>query len=172
VKCVYIATFGQLQTVSGKALGHFGTMKNVTTLFFILFASCTRQSDNFKGRIDTDSTTGLIIKDEQTIARLNKLNFIKEHTLVDNELRMKFVLDSQRINISAYDFSNKLMWQTDPWLDNKLIAYQVKRPVLVHFAFRPNWGTDDKEVIWISYNNTQFGTVDRRTGKFHYMGKD
>jgi hypothetical protein len=97
---------------------------------------------------------------------------IKEYTLVDNDLKMKFVLDSLRINISAYDFSNKLIWRTDPWLDNKLIAYRVKRPLVVYYAFKPNWGTDDKEFIWISYNSTQFGTIDRRTGKFHDMGRD
>lgn len=144
-------------------------MKNITTIFFILFVSCARQSDNVTGQIDPDS---LIIKNEETIARLNKWNLIKEYTLVDNELKMKFVLDSLRMNISAYDFSNKLVWRTDPWRDNKLIAYRVKRPLLVYYSLKANWKDDDKEFIWIGYNSTQFGTVDRRTGKFHYMGKD
>jgi hypothetical protein len=99
-------------------------------------------------------------------------NMIKKDTLVDNELRMRFVLDSLRIRISAYDFSNKLIWSTDPWLDNKLIEYRVKRPVLVYYSLKPNWKEDDKKLIWITYNNSQFGTVDRRTGKFDYMGKD
>ena len=146
-------------------------MKTITALFFILFVSCTQQNNSVKEQIDT-TLTYYIIKDEQTIARLNKLNHIKEYTLVDNNLRMKFVLDSQRINISAYDFSNKLIWRTDPWLDNKLTPYRVKRPLLIYWSFKPNWGPDEKLVLWVSYNSTQFGTVDRRTGKLHYMGRD
>ena len=63
------------------------------------------------------------------IAKLNEghtlRDMIEADTLVDNELRMRFVLDSARINISAYDFSNNLVWSVDPWLANKLIEYRL-----------------------------------------------
>jgi hypothetical protein len=96
---------------------------------------------------------------------------VTEHTLVDNELRMRFVLDSARINIFAYDFSGNLIWRTDPWLDNKLVIHKVNRPTIVYYSFQ-HLGVENKEVISITYSSTQFGTVDRRTGKFQNLGKD
>jgi hypothetical protein len=99
-------------------------------------------------------------------------NGVTEYTLVDNELRMKFVLDSARINISAYDFSGNLTWSTDPWLDNKLVVHNgVKRPTIVYYSFLDN-GVENKELISISYSSKQFGYVERRTGKFQNGGRD
>jgi hypothetical protein len=97
---------------------------------------------------------------------------VKKDTLVDNKLKMKFVLDTARINISAYDFSAKLIWTTNPRVENKLREYRVKNPIIVYFSFQHADGTKDKDVIWISYSNSQFGTIDRRTGKFDFMGQD
>jgi hypothetical protein len=85
---------------------------------------------------------------------------------------MKFILDTARINISAYDFSDKLIWTTNPRLEKRLKEYRVKDPVIVYFSLQKAAGTKDKDVIWISYSNSQFGTVDRRTGKFNFMGQD
>jgi hypothetical protein len=140
-------------------------MKNITALFFILFISCTQQDVDVNAPVDLNF---LLIKDKETIERLDKMNPIEEYTLVDNELKMKFVLDSLRINISAYDSSNKLVWRTDPWFDKKLTPYRLKRPRLIYYSLK---GQDDEEFIWITYNTTQFGAIERRTGKFHYMGK-
>jgi hypothetical protein len=85
---------------------------------------------------------------------------------------MKFVLDSARINISAYDFSGKFIWSTDPWLDNKLVVHKgIKRPTIVYYSFLDH-GVDNKELISISYNSSQFGYIERRTGKFQNGGKD
>ena len=78
------------------------------------------------------------------------------------------MLDTARITISAYSFSNKLLWKTDPWADNKLPEYRVKRPRIVFYAF----DEEDHNVIGITYNNTQFGSLDKRTGKFHFEGQD
>jgi len=142
-------------------------MKNITAIFFILFVSCTQQDVDVKPHVDSND---YLIKDKEVIARLDKWNPIEEYTLVDNELKMKFVLDSLRINISAYNFSNKLVWKTDPCVDNKLMPYRLKRPRLIYYSLTGN-GQDDKEFIWITYNTTQFGAIDRQTGKFYYMGK-
>jgi hypothetical protein len=103
--------------------------------------------------------------------QINPKDRVKKDTLVDNNLKMKFVLDTARLNISAYDFSDKLVWTVNPRLENKLSEYRVKNPVIVYFSFE-GAGTKGKNVIWISYNNSQFGTVDRQTGKFHFMGQD
>lgn len=97
---------------------------------------------------------------------------VTKDTLVDNELKMKFILDSARIFISAFDSNHKLIWCTDPWTDNRLSEYRVKRSVIVRYGFVKNEWTDGIERIWIVYNNTQFGTVDKLTGKFKWLGQD
>jgi len=97
---------------------------------------------------------------------------VKNDTLVDNNLKMKFILDPTRVFISAFDSHGKLVWRTDPWADNKLMEYRVKRPVIVRYDFQSNEWTDGAEKIWIVYNNTQFGTVDKLTGKFKWIGQD
>jgi hypothetical protein len=135
------------------ASGQNRTMRQVllTFLLTILLTSCSGQ--------EPGSWQGL-------------RNGVTEYTLVDNELRMKFVLDSARINISAYDFSGNMIWRTDPWLDNRLVVHnRVKRPTIVYYSFLSQ-GLDNKEVISISYSSKQFGNVDRRTGKFQNLGKD
>lgn len=83
-----------------------------------------------------------------------------------------FLLDSTHINIYAFNTKGDTLWKTDPWKDNKLEVYRVKRPVIVDFDFATNKWTDNKEVIWIVYNNTQFGTINKEVGKFRWMGQD
>jgi hypothetical protein len=96
---------------------------------------------------------------------------IRQRTLIDNN-KFKFELDSTQITITAFSASGKLLWKTDPWLDNKLSKYRVDRPYIVYFALDKNERTNNEEVIWITYNNTQFGTIDKKTGKFKFHGQD
>jgi hypothetical protein len=126
------------------------------TLLTIALSSCSRQKSSSWQELG--SWTGL-------------RNGVTEYTLVDNELKMKFVLDSARINISAFDFSGNLMWKTDAWLDNKLVVHKVDRPTIVYYSFLDQ-GVENKDVITITYSSSQFGTVDRRTGEFKSLGKD
>jgi uncharacterized protein YpmS len=73
-------------------------MKNKLVLIMIVCISCNRQSGNIK----SDSEfSGWLITQDSTIAKLDKLSYVEQYTLVDDELKMKFVLDSQRINITA-----------------------------------------------------------------------
>ncbi len=81
---------------------------------------------------------------------------------------MKFILDTARVTIYAFDSLNRLVWKTDPWVDNRLPEYRVKRPRIVYYAFN----RDNPGMISLSYNNTQFGTLEKQTGKFHFEGQD
>jgi hypothetical protein len=96
----------------------------------------------------------------------------KQVVLVDKFNKTKFTLDSTKIFITAVDSNGKQLWQTDPWKDTKLMTYRVKRPVIVRYELVKSERTKNKEVIWIVYNNTQFGEIDKRTGKFHCHGQD
>lgn len=94
---------------------------------------------------------------------------IKIDTIIDKTNGNKFILDKERIYIKALDKEGKLLWKTDPSVDNKIEEYRVKRPVIIYFAFDLDNG---KEVIWITYNNTQFGTLNKENGAFDFHGQD
>jgi hypothetical protein len=93
-------------------------------------------------------------------------------TLIDNLTGSKFYLDTNKIYVYAFDKSGKLLWKTDPWKDNNLMEYRVKRPIIRFFEFENNKWTDSVEVIGIGYNNSQFGYLDKLTGKFTFHGQD
>ncbi len=93
-------------------------------------------------------------------------------TLIDTITAMEFILDTSRVYISAIDAKGKLLWKTDPWKDNRLDEYRIKRPIISSFYFANNQWTKNKEIIWIVYNNTQFGIVDKKTGTFTWFGQD
>lgn len=106
------------------------------------------------------------------IARATIDKNIDNHILVDSLSGTNFILDSSNIYISAVNLNNDTIWKTDPWKDNSLMEYRVKRPIIARYYLANNKWTGDKEVIWIVYNNTQFGIVDKETGKFQWFGQD
>lgn len=93
-------------------------------------------------------------------------------TIKDSVTGNTFLLDSAHIHIYAFNAKGDTIWKTDPWKDNKIEVYRVKRPVIVQFYLANNKWTDNKEVIGIVYNNTQFGIVNKETGKFTWLGQD
>ncbi|MBP1663025.1 MAG: hypothetical protein H6Q19_165 [Bacteroidetes bacterium] len=97
---------------------------------------------------------------------------INVDTLIDKTTGVRFILDKRRIYIKAIDKSGKELWKTNPAVDNNLDEYRVKRPTIVYFAFKTNKFTGNKEVIAISYNNSQFGCLDKKTGHFQFEGQD
>ncbi|WP_201983543.1 hypothetical protein [Hymenobacter rubidus] len=97
----------------------------------------------------------------------------KIYVLVDKATATKYILDSTRTYITAIDSNGKQLWKTEAHQSN----YRVKNPVIVYFAF-DNAAFDNglnkkgEEVIRIVYSNTQFGTIDKKTGAFLYLGQD
>jgi hypothetical protein len=98
---------------------------------------------------------------------------LKAITLTDAATGNRFVLDSTRIIVTAFNSQGIEIWKTDAWRDNELEANRVPRPIISYFAF----GKDvlhkkRKEIIWITYNDTQFGFLDKQTGAFTWLGQD
>ena len=101
--------------------------------------------------------------------RTAKFNAI---TLTDVATGNQFLLDSARIIITALNRQSQQVWKTDAWKDNHLAPYRVRRPVIRYFAFGKGEKTKQKEVIWITYNNSQFGFLAKKTGAFTWLGQD
>jgi len=102
----------------------------------------------------------------------NLKNRIKNYTLTDSITGGTFVLDTTNIYITAFDKSGKQLWRTDPWKDNDLGIYRVQRPVIVYYSLANSDRANKEEVIWITYQNTQFGYIDKKDGKFTFLGQD
>jgi hypothetical protein len=99
-------------------------------------------------------------------------NDLKNHILLDRQIKTKFILDSVQVYISAMDSTGKEAWQTDPWKDNNIKVYRVKRPIIIYFDFGKDIRDSTREVIRITYNNSQFGFIDKQTGTFRLLGQD
>jgi hypothetical protein len=108
----------------------------------------------------------------QYISHHTEKDRIKVDTLIDKKNGDKFIIDKQRVFITAIDKSGKLLWKTDPAIDNKLEKYRTDRPTLVYFSFGDDRTKSKKEVIWLSYSNTQFGYLDKKSGRFIFQGQD
>ena len=121
----------------------------------------------------------------------------REFTLIDKSNGTKYTLDSTRIFITAINTAGKQLWKTDSWKDSKLDTYRVERPVVARFLFGNYYYGDSiiyvnkwkqkniqakeiqsnrdkytREVLWVVYNNTQFGILNRATGAFEFHGQD
>lgn len=101
---------------------------------------------------------------------------VKDRILTDEVNKMKFILDSTQTVIVAVDFNYKKIWATDPYRNNHLSEYKHKDPIIVTFEFaktdKDYKGWENREVIWITYSNSVFGFVDRKTGQFVDLGQD
>ena len=95
---------------------------------------------------------------------------IENFILIDSTNETEFILDADQIYIMAIDKDGRQLWRTDPWKDNYLEEYRVERPIIVRFYFTNN--RSGEEVIWIVYNNTQFGNINKLTGAFSWLGQD
>ena len=91
--------------------------------------------------------------------------------IIDSESGTQYQLDTTQIYITAITSNNDTIWRTDPWKDNNLGEYRVKRPIIIYFMFKTDEITGRK-VIAIDYNSSQFGTVELKTGQFLFSGND
>ena len=112
----------------------------------------------------------------QYIVHYTERNDVKNDTLVDSS-GVKFILDKERMYVTAIDKNGKQLWKTDPAVDNKLKEYRIKRPHIVYFDFSIKYvksteGFEKEQVIVVGYENSQAGYLIRKTGTFHFEGQD
>lgn len=94
------------------------------------------------------------------------------YVLVDSLTGVEYILNAKRNMIRAIDSNDKLLWETDPRNDANVMAYRVEDPVIISLSLQRHEWTNNEEVIDISYNNSQFGYLNKETGKFHFEGQD
>ena len=124
-------------------------MKKIVFIFFLIAAS-------------------LLKVNAQYVSHYSLSDNIKKDTLTDSSGN-HFIVDKERIYVTAYDSTYKQIWKTDPYKDNKIPEYRTARPKLVMFKLALYQG---KEQLCIKYSNTQFGTLAKETGEYHWLGQD
>lgn len=112
---------------------------------------------------------GSILKvNAQYVSHYSLSDNIKKDTLTDSSGN-HYVVDKERIYVTGYDSTYRQMWKTDPYKDNKIPEYRTARPRLVMFKLAIYEG---KEQLCLKYSNTQFGTLSKGAGKYHWLGQD
>ncbi len=112
------------------------------------------------------------IKQSNHSVKQQHQEFILKDTLFDKYNGNIYVLDKKRIFITAYDKNGKVIWRTDPVKDAFIRKYRTDRPIIVSFEFGTESVNQKSEAIWIRYNNSQFGYLLKKNGKFRCQGQD
>lgn len=94
---------------------------------------------------------------------------IKCDTLLDKQSENQYIIDKDRKTITAIDKKRNILWKTNPYKDSFLDEYRVKNPFIIKFKFII---INNKEVIYITYNNSVFGFILKTNGKFYWEGRD
>lgn len=113
-------------------------------------------------------TASVLKVNAQYVTHYSLSDNIKKDTLTDSSGN-HYVVDKERIYVTAYDSTYRQIWKTNPYKDNNTPEYRTAKPQLVMFKLAIYQG---KEQLCIKYSNTQFGTLSKETGKYHWLGQD
>lgn len=94
------------------------------------------------------------------------------YVLTDSATGVKYVLNRKRNFIAAIDVRGNILWETDPRETADVGEYRVTHPKIIEMGFRYNVEGLYHDVIFIRYNNSQFGYVVKETGQFVWQGQD
>ncbi len=92
----------------------------------------------------------------------------------DKESGITFYVESDGRHVAAINAEGKILWHRDPFVEAKLEPYRFERPVIVWIGQPHAWMTEGRKekFISISFNSSQFGILDLKTGNFTFLGND
>jgi hypothetical protein len=89
-----------------------------------------------------------------------------------------FYVESDGRHVAAIGQDGKLLWHRDPFADARLEYYRTRQPRIVRLGQPQKWmveamtGKGSGKFVCISYNSSQAGVLDMKTGDFTFMGQD
>ena len=89
-------------------------------------------------------------------------------TYKDRASGVIYYVESDGRHVSAIDPDGKILWNVDPFMDAGLKPYRFPKPVIVYVGK----SNIDEDSISISFDSSQFGDLDKKTGKFRFRGND
>lgn len=94
------------------------------------------------------------------------------YILADTVEHINYILNEKKTIVSAINSNNDTLWVTNPVKDSHVEKYRVSTPIIVSISLYKVDRPDMKEVIFLAYNNSQFGYIIKKTGEFVFMGQD
>jgi len=97
------------------------------------------------------------------------------YTFTDTNSGLCFRVEKDGRHISATSADGTERWRRDPFADAHLEFYRTATPQIVHVSSSyKSLGRlrENKRVIALNYNSTQFGELDVETGDFFFIGQD
>lgn len=92
----------------------------------------------------------------------------------DKTLQVVFYADTDGRHLSAIGFDGKVLWTRSPFVDAHLKPYRVAEPRIVRIGPPRPWMIKGAKgsFVAISFESTQFGLVDVKSGDFILLGQD
>jgi hypothetical protein len=102
------------------------------------------------------------------------------HTYKDVDSGIVFYVESDGRHVTAIAPDSRILWSRDPFADAHLQPYRTHTPLIVYIGKidvadeSHNWMLRGRtgRYIAISFNSSQFGIIDIKTGDFTFMGQD
>ena len=119
---------------------------------------------------DTNKTTTYVGKYDQP--------FPGPQAYRDADSGIIFYVESDGRHVAALSNEGKVLWHRDPFTDAKLQPYRTKQPRIVWIGQPLKWMVEAMsskgrgKFISVSYNSSQAGVMDIKTGDFTFMGQD
>jgi hypothetical protein len=100
------------------------------------------------------------------------------YTYYDTNSGISFLVESDGRHITATSSDGKTLWRRDPFADAHLKYYRTTTPQIVYIgkasqqaeAYWTKHGIP--KIVGITYNSSQFGDLDVKTGDFTFGGQD
>lgn len=93
---------------------------------------------------------------------------------VDRKLQVAFYAETDGQHLSAIAFDGRVLWTRTPFLDAKLEPYRMANPRIVWIGAPLPWMIKGAKgsFVAITFESTQFGLVDLKSGDFTFLGQD
>ena len=91
---------------------------------------------------------------------------IKPLTFLDTHSHVLYYVESDGRHVTAIANDGKLFWHRNPFVDAKLEPYRYTKPMIRSIS------SPGGSRIAITFDSSQFGSLDSKTGDFTFGGQD
>ena len=93
---------------------------------------------------------------------------------VDKKLQAVFYAETDGRHLSAIAFDGRILWTRSPFVDAKLEPYRMAEPKIIRIGAPLPWMIKGAKgsFVAITFESTQFGLVDVKSGDFTFLGQD
>lgn len=95
-------------------------------------------------------------------------------TMRDVVSGLVFYVESDRRHITALDRTGVVLWCRDPFTEVIREPYRIDYPVISWIGIARGRSVENRSgrYLAVSFDSTQFGIIDIRTGHFRFLGQD